>query len=102
MEEKVMLFIDTHFVDPITLDSVAKSVGLSKYYLSRNFRKMANQGFCEYLNEKRVKEATLLLSKTTYSITEVALRSGFQSISSFNRIFKTIMGCSPKEYRNII
>lgn len=99
MDEKVISFIDNHFVDPITLDSVAKSVGLSKYYLSRNFKRLTNQGFCEYLNEKRVKAATELLLGTNYTVTEIAMLSGFQSISTFNRIFKEAMGCSPKEYR---
>lgn len=102
MNKKILSYIDTHYLDPITLDSVANSVGISRFYLSRNFRKLTNCGFCEYLNQKRINEAIILLAETDYSITDVALRSGFQSISSFNRIFKDCIGCSPKEYRNIV
>lgn len=99
MEEKVLIFIDSHFTEPINLDLVAESVGLSKCFLSRNFKKITNCGFCDYLNQKRVSNAIELLQNSDMSITEIALLSGFQSISSFNRIFKEITGYSPRAFR---
>lgn len=99
MKEEILFFINSHYMDPITLDEVADAVGLSKYYLSRNFKKMTDCSFCEYLNNKRVDAAAEMLTRSDNSVTFIALQAGFQSISSFNRIFKDVKGCSPKQYR---
>ncbi|MCI6995217.1 MAG: AraC family transcriptional regulator [Eubacterium sp.] len=56
--------------------------------------------FYEYLNQKRVAKAEELLITTDQSVTEIAMNSGFSSISSFNRTFKSLKGCSPTVYRN--
>ncbi|MFQ9243912.1 MAG: helix-turn-helix domain-containing protein [Lachnospiraceae bacterium] len=56
--------------------------------------------FCDYLCYRRIKAAELLLSRQELSITEVALQSGFSSISTFNRIFKQQKKCTPSEYRS--
>lgn len=99
MEERVLYFINAHYMDPISLDDVADSIGISKYYLSRNFKKLTTYSFCDYLNRKRVAAAVEMLLCTDTNITQIAMLSGFQSISSFNRVFHQVMGCSPKEFR---
>lgn len=55
--------------------------------------------FYDYLNFRRMRAAEELLSSPDYSITELALASGFPSISTFNRVFKAKHGCTPTEYR---
>lgn len=54
----------------------------------------------EFLNERRITKAEELLYTTVLSVTDIAMQSGFSSISAFNRTFKTMKGCSPSEYRN--
>ena len=51
------------------------------------------------LNSKRVKRAEELLYDKKMSITDVAMNSGFSSLSAFNRTFKTVKACSPSDYR---
>ena len=53
----------------------------------------------EYLNSVRVKKAEEYLLDMDISITEAAYMSGFNSIQTFNRVFKKIKGCTPTEYR---
>lgn len=95
----IIEFIDSHYSDNLNLESIADSSGFSKYHFSRLFKQYTGFTFCDYLNYRRIKEAELLLVQQDCSITEVALQSGFTSISTFNRLFKQMKGCSPSEYR---
>ena len=99
-EEKLLFFINNHYAEAITLDTVADSLGFSKYYVSRQFKSYMHSNFCDYLNKIRTKAAAEMLRTSDYSITDIAMRAGFQSISSFNRTFKIIYGCSPTKFRN--
>lgn len=92
-------FIDCHYMEDLHLDSIASSTGFSKYHFSRLFKQYTGFTFCDYLNYRRIKIAEELLAKPDYSVTEVALQSGFSSISTFNRIFKQQKHCTPSEYR---
>lgn len=58
--------------------------------------------FYQYLSKRRVACAESLLYSTKMSVTEVAMNSGFSSMSSFDRTFRAINGNTPSEYRNIL
>jgi len=94
-------YIDTHYTDEISLEYLADQVGFSKFHFSRLFKQYTNYNFSDYLCLRRVQAAEKFLEDPTYSITEVALNSGFSSISTFNRIFKQKKGITPSEYRKI-
>ena len=95
----VMDYIDSHYMEDLNLDEIASSIGFSKYHFSRLFKQYTNYTFCAYICHRRIKVAEELLEKPDLSITEVALQSGFPSISTFNRLFKQSKGCTPTEYR---
>lgn len=95
----VMDYIDSHYMEDLNLDDIAGSVGFSKYHFSRLFKQYTNYTFCSYICHRRIKVAEELLEQLDLSITEVALQSGFPSISTFNRLFKQAKGCTPSEYR---
>lgn len=92
-------YIDSHYTEEVSLDKVAAVAGFSKFHFSRLFKQCSGQNFHEYLCYKRVQASEVLLLKPEYSITEIAFKSGFSSLSTFNRAFKTINQCSPTEYR---
>lgn len=96
---EALSFIDEHATENITQNDVADQVGLSPYYFSRLFKKHAGKNFPAYLSEVRVKIAMAMLTDGSMSITEVAFQSGFQSITAFNKIFRNVLGCSPRQYR---
>jgi len=94
-------YIDLNYTEEISLEYLANKVGFSKFHFSRLFKQYTDYNFSDYLCLRRVKAAEYLLEDSSYSITEVALNSGFSSISTFNRIFKQKKGITPSEYRKI-
>ena len=95
-------YIYHHYQENITLEQVAAISGFSKFHFTRIFKQCMDKTFYEYLNERRITKAEELLYATVLSITDIAMNSGFSSISAFNRTFKSIKGCSPSEYRSKI
>ena len=78
---------------------MAEMAGISKDYFSRIFRSVTGTNYSRWLNMIRMEKATELLADEEMTLTEVAMRSGFQSISSFNRVFRAEKGMAPGEYR---
>jgi AraC-like DNA-binding protein len=96
---RVLDYIDSHYMEELTLDEAASFSGFSKYHFTRLFKQYTNSTYYDYLSFKRIKAAESLLTEPDLSITEIALQSGFSSISTFNRIFKQQKNCTPSEYR---
>lgn len=94
-------YIEDHCSEDLTLDGVADMCGFSKFYFSRLFKQFTNVSFYKYVNQKRIAKAAELLIEPKRPITDVALRCGFSSLSSFIRMFKIIKGCTPTEFRNL-
>lgn len=96
----ILLYIDEHYAESITIDQVAKQYGFSKYHFVRLFKQYTKFTFCDYLTYKRMKVAEQLLSDPAMSITDIAFLSGFSSLPTFSRVFKAHKNCTPTEYRN--
>jgi AraC-like DNA-binding protein len=94
-------YINNNYCEDITLDAIADVAGFSKFHFSRLFKQFTDISFYDYLNQRRVKEAENLLLDPNLSITEVAMRSGFSSIATFNRVFKSFKECTPTEFKNL-
>ncbi len=97
----VLDYLDTHYSESITLEEAASIACFSKFYFTRLFKQYTNQTFYDYLSTKRIKAAEQMLIVPNLAITEISLKSGFSSLSSFNRTFKRLKGCSPSEYRSL-
>jgi hypothetical protein len=92
-------YINENFTHAISLDDAASITGFSKFHFSRIFKQCMNMTFYEYLNNRRVSKAEELLAKSEYTVLDIALSSGFSSLSAFNRTFRSLKNCSPSEYR---
>lgn len=92
-------YIHNHLAEDLSLDKVADIAHYSKFHFERIFKEYTNMSFCHYLKIKRVLYAEILLLNPKMNITDVALASGFGSISAFNRAFKEIKHCSPSKFR---
>jgi len=92
-------YMDQHYNEDLSLETVASVAGFSKYHFSRLFKQCSGYNFYDYLCVLRIRAAETLLMSPDLSITEVALQSGFSSLSTFNRTFKKKKGCTPSEYR---
>ena len=94
-------YIDSHYTEDLTLEFAADLTGYSKFHFTRLFKQFSNTTFYDYLCFKRIKVAEELLINHSLSITDVAIRSGFPSISTFNKLFKKLKNCTPSEYREL-
>mgnify|MGYP005884838731 FL=1 len=92
-------YMGLHYMDAISSEELATICSLSEVQLRRKFKEYLNMPPGEYLAMVRVQKAYELLNSTNYSMTEVALRVGYQDVSSFNRNFQKIMGISPYQYK---
>lgn len=92
-------YINLHFAEDLTLENTASYVGFSKYHFSRLFKQYTGYTFNDYLSYRRIKAAEELLANPELSITEIAMQSGFASISTFNRLFKQRKNCTPGKFR---
>ena len=87
--------------DDLSQTTMAKMAGISRDYFSRVFKSVTGTNYSKWLNMIRMEKATELLTKDNRPLTEIAMLSGFQSIPSFNRVFKAEKGMSPGEYRSL-
>jgi len=92
-------FIMQNYSSPITLEDVAKAAYMTPESFCRYFKKHTGHTFISFLNEIRINEACKTLTAHKFeSISAVAYKCGFKSITNFNRVFKMVIGNSPREY----
>ncbi len=92
-------FILQHYTEQITLEDVAKVAFMTPESFCRYFKKHTGHTFISFLNQMRVNEACKkLIAHKFESINTVAYKCGFKSINNFNRVFKTVIGNSPRGY----
>ncbi len=92
-------YIDTHYMEALTLDDLALRFHLSKFHLARRFTESCGIPPKAYLEKRRMREAEYLLSSTELSVTEIASTLGFSSSSYFTQRFRINEGMTPVEYR---
>jgi AraC-like DNA-binding protein len=92
-------YILQHYSEAVTLDDVAREACMTPQAFCRYFKKHTGHTFISFLNEMRINEACKKLTGNKYeSISVVAYKCGFTSITNFNRVFKSVMGNSPRGY----
>lgn len=96
---EVASYISAHYAEAATLDTVARHFFMSKSYLSRIFKQATGYTVNEYINVSRVLEARRLLIESDLSVTQIAEAVGYDSITYFEKIFRSQTGTSPLRYR---
>ena len=96
---QAVTYIAAHFQEAITLQSMARDLGISPYQLSRVFSGTFHQNFNRYLNDVRLSFVTSMLRDTEQPVTEIAYNAGFQSQATFNRVFRSHYHCTPRDFR---
>ncbi|MBO4979259.1 MAG: helix-turn-helix transcriptional regulator [Clostridia bacterium] len=96
-------YLSQHFLEPISLESVAGALGYNKSYLSRIVKEQTGKGFANHLISLRIFHAARLIeiaaeSGSEVSFSEIAFECGFNNIRSFNRGFKMITDETPSKY----
>lgn len=96
---EIATYIREHYRETITLADTAKHFFISSSYLSRIFHRLTGFHFREYVIHIRVREAQRLLSQTRNKIQEIAVSTGFEHLSHFNKTFKKTTGITPMHFR---
>lgn len=94
------LFISENCMKTLSLNDVAAHVGVSRSHFAHLFKDYTNMTFVDFLTMERVKLAETFFMNPQLRMIDIAFESGFSSISSFNRAFRKIKGCSPSEFRS--
>lgn len=97
----ICAYITEHCTEDISVEDMALRAGFSKYHFSRLFKEFTGISCHEYLMLQRLTLAKQLLNEPDIGITEVSMRAGFNSISSFIRFFKAQEHCTPTEYKKL-
>ncbi len=90
-------YINNHFFEDINVNSIAKELCISRTKLSTLFSKYAETNLNSYINALRISYANQLIESGS-EITDAAFESGFQSVRTFNEVYKRTMHMSPREY----
>ncbi|OYO43013.1 AraC family transcriptional regulator, partial [Lachnotalea glycerini] len=86
----------------IGVGELAKLSGFSESHFIRLFKQFTNYSYYDYLNRSRITYAKKLLTTLTdATIVDISMQSGFGSLATFNRLFKSINKCTPTQYRNL-
>lgn len=94
------IYIDDHYQNDIDLEQVSKQAFLSRFHFHRLFRQVYKRTPHQYITQKRLDRAKLLLSENK-AVSEVCNEVGFESIGSFSVLFKKEIGFAPQYYRNM-
>lgn len=99
---KALEFIEMNYSRNITIDSISKTVGLNRSYLTSIFKSIMGITLQEYLIEYRIRKACELLPNKDLSIGNISRSVGYTDPLYFSKIFKQIKGITPTEYRYIL
>ena len=98
---KTVLYIRKHLNEAIELEKLAEISCLSKDHFIRLFKKELGTTPLQYINQKKIEKAQLLLISEELAVKEIAFQLAFEDYSYFNRLFKKITGVTPQEYRRL-
>jgi two-component system, response regulator YesN len=94
-------YILSHSQEDISLDSLARKVGLSPIYISKVFKEKQGINYIDFLTECRIEKAKELIRDTDKSIKEITFEVGYHDPNYFSKVFKKLCNMSPKEYRKL-
>lgn len=100
--EEVVSYIEDNIAEKIDLSKLAEISNFSKYHFSRIFTSIMGVSPIEFVNQKRLQKAIYYLKDNSNTILEISSMCGFESLSSFNALFKKYYNKTPSEVRKEI
>jgi len=99
---RVLVYIDDHLQEPLKLEKMAKIAHISPFYFHRLFQAYTGKTLAEYVKELRLQRAEGHLQYSDTPITDIALDVGYETPSSFTKVFNQVLGKSPRQYRKVM
>ncbi|MEQ2526727.1 AraC family transcriptional regulator [Robertmurraya yapensis] len=91
-------YMDMHFADGITVNDVAKYIGIHRSHFTTRFTSEIGVSPSHYLLALKMKKASAMISDRSFTITEIAFSLGYSDLYSFSKVFKKYTGVSPKQF----
>ena len=91
--------MDRSYADALDIEALAASAHVSPAHFIRSFRETFGETPHRYLQRRRLERAMALLRESDLSVTEICFEVGFSSLGTFSRVFKSVTGESPREWR---
>ena len=98
----VSSYVAAHCNEPLTAELAAARCGYSTNHFERLFRSYTGLTFHDFLLRQRINLCKRLLAASGDPVTDIAMRCGFGSIATFNRVFHTLEGITPSEFRSLM
>jgi len=92
-------YIEENYDKKLTLDKLSDVFHFSPAYLSRKFHQEKGCTINDYIRNTRIRHAIILIESSSLSIKHIAIKSGFSNVSHFNRVFKSVTGSTPSDYK---
>lgn len=96
----ILSYISTNYADKLTTAELAKKWYVSECHFCKIFKKITGMSPMNYINRIRIEKSSTLLKNTCESISNIAVKVGFDDVNYFSRTFKKYMNMCPTEYRN--
>ncbi|HBE04202.1 MAG: hypothetical protein A2096_11850 [Spirochaetes bacterium GWF1_41_5] len=96
---QILEYMEEHYACPVRLEEMAVKAGISKFYLSRSFKKFFGMKFHDFLAKVRIKKSEHMLSYTSASLSKISIDCGFADLSHYIRTFKKLHGVTPDVFR---
>ena len=97
---QILSYVEAHYASSITLEDVGNVIGMSPTSVSRFFKNRTGKNFWSYVTDYRMECVQSMLTESDMNISEIAFSCGFNSLSNFNKVFRSRYGCMPREYRS--
>lgn len=98
LTQRIIRYVQDHFMDPITLETAAKEIHMSTVHLNRIMKKEMGTTFLEYLTHVRIEEAKHLLQATKKPVHEICFDVGYKDPKYFSQLFRKVTGWKPSEF----
>lgn len=96
---RAMSYINEHYAEKLTLQQLADYLYISTWHLCRVFKKSTDMNFVDILNKIRIEHAKKYLKETNLKIYEISRNVGYSDIAYFSKVFRSMTGMSPKQFR---
>lgn len=97
--QEIVQSIESNYLEDVKIEDILQPVGVGRTRANELFKSIEGETIVHYINRKRVEHAASLLRATGMDILDVALESGFNDLSYFNRLFKKFTGSTPSAFR---
>lgn len=98
MEQVMKIINDNIGNEDLSVDMIAREVGLSRVHLHRRMKELTNQTPHAFIRNTRLQYAEKLLSHSNKTISDIMFSCGFSNPASFSTMFKNFYGSSPRDY----